>query len=118
MKILVVDDEKTIRKMFCTFLEDLGEVRTASDAEEALEKYSVGNFDLVISDIQMPGEGGIWLLREVKKKKPSQIVFMVSADGNSILEAQSHNPPPDAVFEKPFSLAELKRVIRSLLPKD
>ena len=75
--ILIVDDEKAIRDSLKIVLEEEGfKTDIASDGEEALQKLSENDFDLVISDIKMPKIDGMQLLDEASKKYP-QLFFII-----------------------------------------
>ena len=78
-KILVVDDEMPIRKFIRIILEEQDfQVFEAHDARAALSMIAVKNFDLVISDICMPGITGIDLLKEVKRQQAGVPVLLVT----------------------------------------
>jgi len=78
-KILVVDDEPTIRVMMQDFFEDRYDVRTAANGAEALDMVRREDFDMVISDINMPGMKGPMLLAEIKKMKPAIKTMLMTA---------------------------------------
>ena len=64
---MVVDDEENIRDILTNYLDTLGyEVVTARDGEDALNKFEVGAFDLVVSDLLMPTIDGLELLKKVR----------------------------------------------------
>jgi DNA-binding NtrC family response regulator len=78
-RILVVDDEETIRNLFLDFLGGGGyQVVTAESGEAALRKFKPHFFDCVISDISMPGMGGLELLKKLKEKDPTVIFLMIT----------------------------------------
>lgn len=78
-KILVVDDEAAIRDLLKQFLEREGyECELAEDAEKASDLLSEKRFDLVISDVLMPGKSGIQLLEEIKNRYPYLATLMIS----------------------------------------
>ena len=82
-KILVVDDEESLRLTFKMFLQKEGyEVAIASTFEEAMAFIDNDSFDLIISDIVMEGESGIDLLRHVKEKKLKCPVVMITGYPN------------------------------------
>ncbi|MGE5809736.1 MAG: response regulator, partial [Nitrospirota bacterium] len=69
--ILVVDDEKNILKVVSLTLKDHGYgVETAQSVEEALSKFRGGAFDLVVTDLKLPGRSGGELLAEIKAGQP------------------------------------------------
>lgn len=79
-RILLVDDEEGIRLLYREEFEEEGyDVATASNGEEALEKFSQESPDLVILDINMPGMNGIEVLRRMKEINPELPVILSSA---------------------------------------
>ena len=77
-RILIVDDDESVRKLFADYLEQSYSCATAADAYDALERLSQEPFALVLSDIQMPGLGGIELLRKIIERYPDTAVIMIS----------------------------------------
>ncbi|HST53885.1 MAG TPA: ATP-binding protein [Pyrinomonadaceae bacterium] len=77
-RILVVDDEESVRDLFAMFLSDNYECATAPSADEALACLAQENFALVISDMMMPGRNGVELLREIVARYPDTVVIMCS----------------------------------------
>lgn len=115
MRILVVDDEKNILKLYQAELEDEGyEVVTANSGKEALEVFDRENPDLVTLDILMPDMDGIQVLRYLKEKKPSVPVIMLTAydyrDDFSVWVS-------DAYVVKSSDLTNLKATIKNILDK-
>ena len=81
--ILVVDDEPIILKSIEAMLRADGyEVGLARTAEEALEKTTEQTFDLVLTDVAMPGMSGIDLLKEIRSKTPDTVVVVITGYGN------------------------------------
>ena len=92
-KILVVDDEKSIRDSLNMILSDEGyEVKSAADGEEALNLINDDNFDIIISDIKMPNVDGMELLDRVSKISPGTfyIIMTAYASVNTAVEALRH----------------------------
>ncbi len=115
MKILVVDDEKNILKLYKAELEDEGySVISANSGAEALEIFSSENPDIVTLDILMPDMDGIHVLRLMKEKNPKIPVIMLTAydyrDDFSVWVA-------DAYVVKSSDLTNLKNTISQLLKK-
>ena len=77
-RILIVDDEEPVRNLFAAYLEENYTCETAADAQEALEILAREPFALVLSDMQMPGLGGIELLRKIVEHYPDTAVIMIS----------------------------------------
>lgn len=81
--ILVVDDEKGQREILKTILETEGyDVATATGGLDALQKVQKSRFDLVITDLKMPGMDGAALLGNIRKEKPTTSVVMITAHGS------------------------------------
>ena len=79
-KILVVDDEENIRRLYKEEFEDLGyQVATVQDGPQALAALDAGGIDLVILDMRMPNMGGIEALRKIKERNSALPVIISSA---------------------------------------
>jgi PAS domain S-box-containing protein len=79
--ILVVDDERSIRTTFRSFLGSVGyQVQTAKSAEEALELVKKDNFDIVVSDIVLPRMNGVELLAAIHRCSPETQVIMITGE--------------------------------------
>jgi DNA-binding NtrC family response regulator len=93
------------------------EVTTASSVEEALARIAEGPYDVVVSDVTMPGRGGIDLFAEVEKSRPElrdRFVFMTGGahgQGTRHQLTSTHRP----CLEKPFPREELIEVIEAIL---
>ncbi|MDY6851935.1 MAG: response regulator [Thermodesulfobacteriota bacterium] len=112
MKILLVDDEKSLRNLIDRQLTMLGHnVLTAENGVAAWEVFSQEQFDLVISDIKMPQMDGLELLRRVKAAKPDQDMIMITGFGelDSSLEALRRGASNYLI--KPFEIKELALTI-------
>ena len=80
--ILVVEDDESLRRVTQVQLEQAGyEVATAANGDEALAMLARAPQDLVITDLRMPGLGGMQLLRRIKAEHPEVIVIVVTAFG-------------------------------------
>ena len=118
-KILVVDDEVVIRELLTDVLEDAGyEVGTASSGPEALDLMTQSSeFVLLFTDIMMPGMGGIELIREAKKVRPSVIPIVMTAYATlESARAAVKEGAYDYVL-KPFSLSEVRLAVANALER-
>ena len=77
-RILIVDDEQAVRKLFASYLGENYSYETAADAQDALEALERNQFALVLTDVHMPGLGGIELLRKIVDLYPETVVIIVS----------------------------------------
>jgi putative nucleotidyltransferase with HDIG domain len=118
-KILITDDEKDIRELLQDFLENEGyECQLAANAFEALEKFkAAGDFDILMSDIRMPGRTGLDLLDDIKQLDENVMVIMISAvkDIQSAIAAMSKGAYD--YVTKPFKLNEVTFVANKALEK-
>ena len=116
MKILVVDDEEGARELFNTILSDEGyDVTLANNGSDALTRMQADAFDLVVTDIKMPGMDGLQLLQEIRKTGSKADVIMVTAYGEveSYLKAMSLGAAE--YINKPIRIKELKRIVHKVL---
>lgn len=117
-RILVVDDERSMREMLCILLEREGyEAVEAKNAEDALQLFETSLFDLVISDIQMPGMNGIELLARIKKLAPEVPVLMITAFATAEQAVAAIKLGAFHYFTKPFNNDEIRALIRNALEK-
>ncbi len=117
-RILVVDDEKPIARMIKQMLERLGyivEAKTSSTEALALYKKNPESFDLVITDMTMPGMTGDALARAVMDLKPTTPVILCSGYSDLISKEKAKHMGISALLTKPISNIELAKTIRSLL---
>ncbi|HAK88174.1 MAG TPA: two-component system response regulator [Nitrospiraceae bacterium] len=113
MKVLIVDDEKNILKLYKAELEEEGyAVVTANSGQEALDVFESENPDIVTLDILMPDIDGIQVLRQLKEKRPEIPVIMLTAydyrDDFSVWVS-------DAYVVKSSDLSGLKATIKQVV---
>ncbi len=111
-KVLVVDDEKSMRDFMEIMLTKEGyEVDKADSGSEAVEKSGENRYDLIIADMMMPGMTGLELLKEVKSRRPEQdfIVMTAFASVDTAIEAMKEGALD--YITKPFKVDEIKLVI-------
>jgi len=115
MKILVVDDDEHIRRLYKEEFEDEGyTVIVASNGEEAIELFDKEAPDIVTLDILLPDIDGIRLLRQMKEKRPKVPIIMSTAydyrDDFAVWASEAY-------IVKSSDLEELKSMIKNLLEK-
>ncbi len=117
-KILIVDDEEAVREVLHEGLSTSGyECFTASNYSEALAMLKSDSFNLVLSDINMPGESGIQLLRAVKEYDDDLDVIMVTGVIDIEIAIHAMRLGASDYIAKPFNFEELKIVIEKALEK-
>jgi two-component system response regulator RegX3 len=114
-RILVVDDEESVRESAGYTLEQEGfEVVLAGSGEEAEERLGEGEFDLLVLDIMMPGKSGLEVCREVRQTSAVPIILLTAKDSEAD-KVEGLESGADDYVTKPFSLRELTGRIRAQL---
>ncbi|HEU4436314.1 MAG TPA: response regulator, partial [candidate division Zixibacteria bacterium] len=118
LSILVVDDDENIRNVLSEMLDFMGhKVASARDGSEAFGFLDRATYDLVITDLGMPGISGWEVARRVKEKNPKTPVMLVSGWGAQIDPARVREAGIDLVLNKPFHLDDVRRSISEVLSK-
>jgi len=103
-KVLVVDDDPVVAKSFDRVLSDKGyAVITASNAQEALSKLDAEDYDVVYTDIKMPGMSGLEMAERVKERRPWLPVVIVTGYGSPANEARAEAAGVSGFLRKPLS---------------
>ena len=119
-RILVIDDEYSIRVLLKSFLESHDyEVRLAEDGENALQTFAEFQPEVVISDIMMPVESGLSVVSRIRERDPSIKVIYLSAwldetDTEKRLHEELNRYPEYKLIKKPFDLDALLKAIEEL----
>ena len=112
--ILIVDDELSMREFLKILLEKDGHiVEMVAEASTALKSAATKNFDLIISDIRMPGMSGLELLAQLKDNKPDLPVILITAFASPDDAVSAMKNGAFDYITKPFKIDEIKRVIKS-----
>ena len=103
-KVLVVDDDPVVRKSFDRVLTNKGyAVITAENGEEAMRKLNEEKYDLVYTDIRMPGMSGLEVAEQVKARKPWTPVVIITGYGTDAAEARAKAAGVSSFVHKPLS---------------
>lgn len=117
-KILVVDDEPSLRDVLGIMLKKAGYTTTlAADGEEAVSQVNKEIYDLVITDLKMPGVGGMEVLKAVKSASPDTVVLVVTAFGSPDTAVEAMKLGAYDYLTKPFQVDEVQLIIRNALEK-
>jgi len=117
-KMLIVDDEETLTySLYQSFIlsQKNYEVVTAASGEEASKKLENENFNLVITDISMPGMSGLELLAQIKMKYPNTEVIIMTAYGSEEKKDEAISKGARHYIEKPFEIKEMKQLVMNIL---
>jgi PAS domain S-box-containing protein len=112
-RVLVVEDNPDVAEVTISMLRELGyAVASASDAAMALQMLDAQNFDLVVSDIVMPGVmDGVALAREARRRRPDLPILLVTGYAQTLGKQDGEFP----ILRKPFDLPELSRVTARMI---
>ncbi len=115
-KILVVDDEESIREFLEIMLKKEGyEISLAEDGQKAKDLLTKKSFDMIISDLQMPNVTGIELLKHVKESYPDTVFMMITAFGTTETAVDAMKMGAYDYLTKPFKIDEVKLNIQNAL---
>ena len=122
-QILVIDDEELLIKSFSRLLEKAGyDVYTVKNGVDAIVATQEEDFDLIISDVRMPGENGVQTIREIQNlrldngKAAIPTIFITGfADDEVEKEAKTLNPV--AYLYKPFDTIHFLKMVSSAISK-
>jgi len=114
IRILVIDDEEAIRKLFISALKGTGyQVETAESGKQGIEKARETRFNLIFTDLKMPGINGVETLRELWKMGQTVPIYIITAYYNDFLD-QLQNAANDGisfqVLKKPVSMDEVRSI--------
>jgi two-component system cell cycle sensor histidine kinase/response regulator CckA len=118
-RILLVEDEASVRNVIVRLLTKLGySVEQAENAAEAFEYFDDGqSFDLVVTDIVMPGLSGIQMADKLKERFPSQRILFISGYTSKEFGA-TLDAPPEPFLAKPFTIESLADAVWEALEEE
>ncbi len=115
LKILVADDDRFMRTYISDMIAERGyKVHTSPDGLAALEKLKASAYDVLITDLQMPGMGGLGLLSEVKEKYSRTFVIILTGRGTVETAVQSIKKGAYDYIEKPIENEKLLTLIERI----
>ncbi|HEX9809777.1 MAG TPA: response regulator [Alphaproteobacteria bacterium] len=115
-RILVADDERAVREFVRRALVHWGhEVSVAEDGESALTALGAGNFDLLLTDIVMPGMDGIALAQWAAAKRPGLPILLMSGYAAERQRAHNLEALDHKIIPKPFTLREIGQAVNAAL---
>ena len=117
-RILIVDDEAPIRALLGEHLQQVGyQIMLAPNGSAALEMLNAGEFDLVLTDVRMPGMNGLELLAEVVRTRPAVGVLMLTACEDLTLAVNAMRIGALDYILKPFRLSEITVSVQEALAR-
>ena len=113
--LLIVDDDDNIRETLAELLSASNECHTADRAEQALAYLEVESYDVVLTDISMPGLSGREILKRVQENHPATPVIVISGNANDEAAGELLALGAFAYLSKPFQLAVVEdTVVRAI----
>ena len=117
-RILIVEDEKSLKEVLRILLEEEGyEITAADNGLEGMDYIQNDIFDLVVTDIKMPKADGFEVLKKVKEISPSTIVIMITAFGTTESTIEAMKLGAYDYIHKPFKIDEIRHVIQKAFEK-
>ena len=117
-RILVVDDEKSMREVLDIFLKGEGyDVVVADGGKSAIEAANKDIFDLVLTDLKMPGINGVEVLKNIKSIAPNTIVVLITAFGSTESAIEAMKLGAYDYIQKPFKTDDIRLVVKNALEK-
>jgi CheY-like chemotaxis protein len=116
--ILIVDDEPKVRFFLKESLESLGSdyaVSPVASAEDALAALAHAPYDLVVTDLRMPGMNGLDLLSRVRHDRPLMPTILITAYGSDEVAAESRRLQTTRYFTKPFRIEDFLQAVQEAL---
>ena len=115
-RILIVDDEQSMRELLAILLKKEGfEVATAGSRAEAAKALAGPAVDMVLTDVRLPDADGLEILRHVKSASPETVVIVMTAFGTTETAVAARKLGAEAYVLKPFDVDEVRIVIRDTL---
>ncbi len=117
-KILIVDDEASIRDLFQSAFNELGySVHLAENGDQALHILKQQDIDLIFLDLKLFGMNGIELCRQIKKHKPVSIIYAITGWTGLFDVEECREAGFDDYFTKPFQLDVLFKAVEDAFEK-
>src|SRR5574342_243686 len=117
-RLLIIEEEDTLCQSLQRVLSREGyEVDVAESAESAFKLLEKKTYDLIITDIILPGSSGIELLAKYRKQNPSQKVIIITAYASMVTAVEAIKAGACDFIIKPLMHDEMKRVVRNALDK-
>ena len=116
--VLVVDDEVGLAKLITRWVESIGlKVRTASDAEQALQLLSEESAAVAVCDIGLPGHDGLWLVDQLRRGHPDTAIVMATGQREFGSAVTSLRAGATDYVTKPFGRDQIQQAVRKGLDR-
>ena len=117
LKILIVDDDRTLLSALKTVLDRENDVTVCNDGSKAIDLCRNEKFDLIITDLMMPGASGLEVLTETRKIDPESLVVLITGFASLETAVQAIREGAYDYITKPFKLEEIKIIVNNAREK-
>ena len=118
IKALVADDDQTHREIFTDLMVEEGmEVDVVEDGEQAISNIQQRAYDVILTDLMMPGKDGITVLRAARSKNKDTLVIIITGFGTLETAIEAIRSGAHDYITKPFKLEELQLVLKNVKEK-
>ncbi|MGQ9696149.1 MAG: response regulator [Thermodesulfobacteriota bacterium] len=118
-RVMVIEDDREMRSLLEDFIQEEGyEVRSADNGSEAFCILAKDEFDLIITDVRMPGLSGLDILPGMRKLQPHSAIIVITAFGSEEVYTRAMERGADGYLQKPISLETLRIMIKKMLFPD
>lgn len=118
-RVMVIEDDREMRSLLEDFIQEEGyEVRSADNGSEAFRILAKDEFDLIITDVRMPGLSGLDILPGMRKLQPHSAIIVITAFGSEEVYTRAMERGADGYLQKPISLETLRIMIKKMLFPD
>jgi len=115
-RILIIEDDDEMRSLLKDFIEEEGyEADSVEKGTYAFRKLITDSFDLIITDIRMPGYSGLEILPELKRLQPRIPIIVITAFGSEEVYRKALLRGANAYLEKPIHFHKLKELIQEII---
>ena len=115
-RILIIEDDEEMRSLLEDVLGEEGfKTESVSNGSEGLRKVTQEPFDLILTDIRMPGLTGLDILPAIKRLQPEASVIVITAFGNEEVHRRSVEKGAAGYLEKPIHMDKLKTLVHEMV---
>ena len=115
-RILIIEDDEEMRSLLEDFFEEDGfEIDSVSNGSEAFRKIARESFNLIITDIRMPGLTGLDILPGIRKLQPEVSIIVITAFGSEEVHRKALDRGATAYLEKPILFNKLRTLIHEMI---
>jgi len=115
-RILIIEDDAEMRSLLKDFFEEDGfEIDSVSNGSEAFRRIAREPFDLIITDIRMPGLTGLDILPGIKKLQPEVSIIVITAFGSEEVRRKAFDRGATAYLEKPILFNKLRTLVHEMV---